>query len=937
MKRFFLILLTVVAATITMATRAETIQVKEAPVDINLPKGFSFMGANATRDFLMKEYGANDVDAYMSHMIGLIYPDSLLSADRFDGAWILSYINDGYVKDSQAGEMDFKWILESLRRDNPTVKFQWAWYPRYDTKRHFLSIPMVHITTLDTTVNIRQLKFGKEGYIQIEPVVSMERLKWLYDNDYIVADGVNFREGSRHEDFDPSKDHASYQSVYGFLQGLKGASVTEPANEEEYYSKREETSWWKERDTSFMMWCGIIAVVLTLALIFLITCVWLTNKKTESSRDITIDGINVLLRTGVFWIVYLLFILLAVVLVWLGIKVSIGMAGYINRLTLALLFIMWAIIGLFAITIVVCLFKLTEHTHNPIQIEITQNDTPELFSLIESAAKETGKEMPGKVFLVPEVMAAVSYQHPFKSIFFTGKKNLTLGVALMYGLNRSELKAIISHEYGHFRQESARIQPAVVFSMNVISNYEDSSLTDLVVGPILRIVARYVLRGHMRLSRAMEYDADETSAKIAGGSVLVSSLWKTDLNEQRFDAFNKTLQRIAQYKKILPVTLWKGYGWFIEEINAFDGTSYDETDLIDCPLIKAPKSRVKLKNPWLSHPEIEERATNLKDQSVSPAVIDFRKALDLIPESILNRLSNAFYGTNQAKRTDKEEYVPLMLKDLEEQTFPLYLRPFLSRPISMVDFDGIEESTPKKTTEEIFTSSNMDFMREFAQAVADYHLLVAFQNKETSEKRIRYDGVVYTRKNVPVERQEERVRIMEQRAHQLDMEIALLALSMAEDKSQIVEAYSDIQYGEQVVGILQTTLLPEQEIIRKSLGYGGEKTQEQFDDIVIALSSYKRRLSQLVFNQLEMSRLTPVMHVEMVDYFDALNKLEFDTGDPIDGGAVNYLFSVPFQLLELFNNLVFFSKKLIADTIDRKPLTLYWNNSVAQHELKDKK
>ena len=70
-----------------------------------------------------------------------------------------------------------------------------------------------------------------------------------------------------------------------------------------------------------------------------------------------------------------------------------------------------------------------------------------------------------------------------------------------------------------------------------------------------------------------------------------------------------------------------------------------------------------------------------------------------------------------------------------------------------------------------------------------------------------------------------------------------------------------------------------------------------------------------------------------------LKDVEFSEYVSIEGSTVNYMFSITEDLIELFKALEFYSKKLITDTIEGKPLLLFWNNSVAairyQQEIED--
>src|SRR5687767_4458681 len=90
-------------------------------------------------------------------------------------------------------------------------------------------------------------------------------------------------------------------------------------------------------------------------------------------------------------------------------------------------------------------------------VEIKKKDQPLLFETIHTLAKETGAPKPKKIFISPDVNAAVFYNSSFWSMFLPVKKNLKIGLGLVNALNVSEFKAVIAHEFGHFSQRSMKV------------------------------------------------------------------------------------------------------------------------------------------------------------------------------------------------------------------------------------------------------------------------------------------------------------------------------------------------------------------------------------------------------------------------------------------------------------------------------------------------
>lgn len=87
--------------------------------------------------------------------------------------------------------------------------------------------------------------------------------------------------------------------------------------------------------------------------------------------------------------------------------------------------------------------------------EIFRKDHSELFALIDEVVSKVDCLQPKHVRVSDECNAYVYYPSLLGYIF-TGRQNLTIGLPLLYGMNKTELKSILSHEFGHFTQKSVQ-------------------------------------------------------------------------------------------------------------------------------------------------------------------------------------------------------------------------------------------------------------------------------------------------------------------------------------------------------------------------------------------------------------------------------------------------------------------------------------------------
>lgn len=210
------------------------------------------------------------------------------------------------------------------------------------------------------------------------------------------------------------------------------------------------------------------------------------------------------------------------------------------------------------VSAVLCLFLVKgffkgQRVDPSLRVEITESEQPVLFAFIRRLCRETQAPFPHRVYLTPDVNAAVFYHESFLSLFLPTPKNLIIGLGLVNRLNLSEFKAVLAHEFGHFSQNSMKLGSYVYMSNRVIGDlvFGRDWLDDMVAtlrGIDLRIaifawgftgllwVLRKGLQGlfqvinftNSALSRQMEYNADLVAVSVTGSDALVHGLARLD-------------------------------------------------------------------------------------------------------------------------------------------------------------------------------------------------------------------------------------------------------------------------------------------------------------------------------------------------------------------------------------------------------------------------
>jgi Zn-dependent protease with chaperone function len=212
----------------------------------------------------------------------------------------------------------------------------------------------------------------------------------------------------------------------------------------------------------------------------------------------------------------------------------------------------WIILGI--CSGVLCLFLVKglfkrQRADSSLRVRVTEREQPILFDFIHRVCRDTRAPRPHRVYLAPDVNAAVFYHSSFLSLFLPTPKNLLIGLGLVNRLNLSEFKAVLAHEFGHFSQSSMKVGSYVYMSNRIVADivFGRDWLDHLVallrsidfrialiawaftgvlwgVRKALERLFRAINFANSALSRQMEFNADLVAVSVTGSDALVHGL-----------------------------------------------------------------------------------------------------------------------------------------------------------------------------------------------------------------------------------------------------------------------------------------------------------------------------------------------------------------------------------------------------------------------------
>src|SRR5688572_18800629 len=203
---------------------------------LNVPPGFRYLDAEQAGYVLHDLWG----NPHGEGTLGMIVPDDIGITDERSWAFIITYDEMGYVKDDDAGDMDYDELLKEMQSDAAAVNEErtkagyesiaivgWASKPYYDADKKVLhwAKEIKFGETEGTTLNYNVRILGRKGILVLNAVSSMMELPDVQKNIAPVLASFNFDDGHRYADFNPDMDEVAAWTIGGLVAGKMLAKV----------------------------------------------------------------------------------------------------------------------------------------------------------------------------------------------------------------------------------------------------------------------------------------------------------------------------------------------------------------------------------------------------------------------------------------------------------------------------------------------------------------------------------------------------------------------------------------------------------------------------------------------------------------------------------------------------------------------------------------
>lgn len=442
----------------------------------------------------------------------------------------------------------------------------------------------------------------------------------------------------------------------------------------------------------------------------------------------------------IFLFSYIVLFFLALGLACLCIYGGISLMLFYQNLITLLLGLGIASLGIFVFVFMVKFLFSSKKFDRSHLVEIQPEDHPELFEMINEIVQKVGTNFPKKVYLSADVNASVFYDSNFWSMFLPVHKNLQIGLGLVNSLTKSELKAVLAHEFGHFSQKTMKVGSYVYHVNQVIFNllFENDGYEKMIdkwgnisdYFSVFNFLAIKIVKGiqwilgklyglvnkaYMGLSREMEFHADQIAALVAGSEPMAAALMRISLADSSLNAvysfYDQKLKEHIISQNVYPEQS-KVMNFLAEKNQVPIEGDYPKVAMGEWNRMN--RSRLVIEDQWASHPSTEDRVDEItkigahpEPPSSQPGNSLFRN-IEQLQKKLTQKVFEGLVDLEKRTFLSSEEFWRSYQKDYALDSYPeLFL--------GYYDHHNPTEIVPSTLTDE----DSLDFNSLFGQEILE--------------------------------------------------------------------------------------------------------------------------------------------------------------------------------------------------------------------------
>lgn len=212
------------------------IVLKDGLATLNVPENFRYLPPDQADLILVQAWG----NVPGEKTLGMIFPSDI--SPLSEGGWgvVITYDEDGFVKDDDAETIDYNELLRQMKEGAAEANQErekqgypalemigWAAPPYYDKATHKLywAKELKFGDDLEHTLNYNIRALGRRGVLVLNAVAAMDQLPSVQKDMQQVLGFVEFNEGHRYADFNPRADKVAAYGLAALVVGKVAAKA----------------------------------------------------------------------------------------------------------------------------------------------------------------------------------------------------------------------------------------------------------------------------------------------------------------------------------------------------------------------------------------------------------------------------------------------------------------------------------------------------------------------------------------------------------------------------------------------------------------------------------------------------------------------------------------------------------------------------------------
>jgi Zn-dependent protease with chaperone function len=210
--------------------------------------------------------------------------------------------------------------------------------------------------------------------------------------------------------------------------------------------------------------------------------------------------------------------------------------------------------------VVVGTWRALWHRHEPPEgVPVAPDEAPDLWRMVRELAVQANTAAPAEIRLVPEVNASVSEDSRLMGLL-AGSRRLYLGLPLLQGLTVTQMRAVVTHELGHYSHRHTRLGAAAYRGRLALAETTARIGRRNVAGWVFKRYADLYLRVNSALARQMEFEADRAAVLAAGRAATAGTLVELRVIQTAWRFFESRYLKPGWDAGYAPEDVFGGFG-----------------------------------------------------------------------------------------------------------------------------------------------------------------------------------------------------------------------------------------------------------------------------------------------------------------------------------------------------------------------------------------